>query len=47
MPATDAEAVETPRSEIDAARAEVLQVARALVKRGDLLPQNQDDELIE
>ncbi|GAB5455842.1 MAG: flagellar motor switch protein FliG [Henriciella sp.] len=35
------------RSEIDAARAEVLQVARALVKRGDLLPQNQDDELIE
>ena len=35
------------RSEIDAARAEVLQIARALVKRGDLLPQNQDDELIE
>ena len=35
------------RSEIDAARAEVLQVARALVKRGDLLPQIQDDELIE
>ncbi|MFN3214155.1 MAG: flagellar motor switch protein FliG [Henriciella sp.] len=35
------------RSEIEAARAEVLLVARALVKRGDLLPQNQDDELIE
>lgn len=35
------------RSDIDAARADVLQVARALVKRGDLLPQNQDDELIE
>lgn len=35
------------RSEIDAARAEVLMVARSLVKRGDLLPQSSDDELIE
>ncbi len=35
------------RSEIDAARADVLSVARALVKRGDLLPQGTDDELIE
>ena len=35
------------RSEIDAARADVLTVARALVKRGDLLPQGRDDELIE
>jgi len=35
------------RSEIDMARAEVLTVARALVKRGDLLPQGTDDELIE
>ncbi|MHA7899696.1 MAG: flagellar motor switch protein FliG [Henriciella sp.] len=35
------------RSEIDAARADVLAVARALVKRGDLLPQSADDELIE
>lgn len=35
------------RSDIEAARAEVLQVARSLVKRGDLLPQHKDDELIE
>ena len=35
------------RSEIDAARAEILQIARVLVKRGDLLPQSTDDELVE
>ncbi|NQY13736.1 MAG: hypothetical protein HRT81_07765 [Henriciella sp.] len=35
------------RSEIDAARAEVLTIARTLVKRGDILARPQDDELIE
>jgi flagellar motor switch protein FliG len=35
------------RSEIDAARAEVLTIARTLVKRGDILARQQDDELIE
>ena len=35
------------RSDIEAARSEILQIARALVKRGDLLPQSADDELIE
>lgn len=35
------------RSEIDAARSEILSVARALLKRGDLLPTDPDDELIE
>lgn len=35
------------RSEIEAARAEVLTVARTLVKRGDILTQSPDDELIE
>ena len=32
---------------IDAARAEVLTIARTLVKRGDILARPQDDELIE
>ncbi|MEM7639328.1 MAG: FliG C-terminal domain-containing protein [Pseudomonadota bacterium] len=35
------------RSEIDAARAEVLTIARTLVKRGDILARPQDDELVE
>mgnify|MGYP001797591995 FL=1 len=35
------------RSEIEAARAEILKIARTLVKRGELLPQSDDDELIE
>ena len=35
------------RSEIDAARAEVLTVARTLLKRGDLLQPKEDDELVE
>lgn len=35
------------RSDIDAARAEILTVARTLVKRGDILSQLPDDELVE
>lgn len=35
------------RSEIDAARAEVLNVARTLLKRGELLRPQDDDELVE
>jgi len=35
------------RSEIDAARGEIIEVARALVKRGDILTQDASDELIE
>ena len=35
------------RSEIDAARSEILSIARVLLKRGDLLPTDTDDELIE
>ena len=35
------------RSEIEAARAEVLAIARTLVKRGDILARAQDDELVE
>lgn len=35
------------RSEIEAARAEVLTIARTLVKRGDILAHNPDDELVE
>lgn len=35
------------RSEIDAARAQVLTIARTLVKRGDILARQQDDELVE
>lgn len=35
------------RSEIEAARAEVLTMARTLVKRGDILARQQDDELVE
>lgn len=35
------------RSEIEAARAEVLTIARTLVKRGDILRHPHDDELIE
>ncbi len=35
------------RSEIDAARAEILTLARSLVKRGDILDEEADDELIE
>ncbi|MEO1187555.1 MAG: FliG C-terminal domain-containing protein [Pseudomonadota bacterium] len=35
------------RSEIEAARAEVLTIARTLVKRGDILGHAQEDELVE
>jgi len=35
------------RSEIDAARAEIIELARRLVKRGDILAQDVEDELIE
>lgn len=35
------------RSDIDAARADVLTVARTLVKRGDILSRPHDDELVE
>lgn len=35
------------RSEVDAARADVLAVARALLKRGELLRPEDDDELVE
>lgn len=35
------------RSEIEAARAEVLTIARTLVKRGDILAYKPDDELVE
>lgn len=35
------------RSEIEAARAEVLTIARTLVKRGDILAHKPDDELVE
>lgn len=35
------------RSEIDAARGEIIEIARALVKRGDILTHNAEDELIE
>ncbi|MEO1553812.1 MAG: FliG C-terminal domain-containing protein [Pseudomonadota bacterium] len=35
------------RSEIESARAEVLAIARTLVKRGDILASEQDDELVE
>ncbi len=35
------------RSEIDAARAEILALARTLVKRGDILVRDADEELIE
>ncbi|MEO0607263.1 MAG: FliG C-terminal domain-containing protein [Pseudomonadota bacterium] len=35
------------RSEIDAARTEILALARTLVKRGDILVRDSDDELIE
>ncbi len=35
------------RSEIEAARAEIIGLARTLIKRGDILSQDADDELIE
>ncbi len=35
------------RSEIEAARAEIIDIARAMVKRGDILTRVADDELIE
>lgn len=35
------------RSEIEAARGEIIEIARALVKRGDILTQDAEDELVE
>ena len=35
------------RSEIEAARSEIIEIARALVKRGDILSRDAEDELIE
>lgn len=35
------------RSEIEAARSEIIEIARALVKRGDILTHDAEDELIE
>lgn len=35
------------RSEIDAARAEIIEIARTLVKRGDILSRDAEDELVE
>jgi len=35
------------RSEIDAARSEIIEIARTLVKRGDILTHSAEDELVE